>query len=190
VTEVCRRGAHGADLRPAVEVQALAAHRNELPVAADPRSSPSSMVLSRNGPGSVWLISSSISGTSAPFRGSASGSSVPFTSSPIICTTSNFPRVFRVAGTSTPVWTIAAYVPGGARAPASRQSSGDGSDGSAKNGATSVGYRSAWPQTCTNRACTPERAACTGLSRRASSVVDMRSSRAHAANAASNVAVS
>jgi hypothetical protein len=190
VTEVCRRGAHGADLRPAVEVQALAAHRNELPVAADPRSSPSSMVLSRNGPGSVWLISSSISGTSAPFRGSASGSSVPFTSSPIICTTSNFPRVFRVAGTSTPVWTIAAYVPGGARAPASRQSSGAVLTAAPRTARHPWDIDARGRRTCTNRACTPERAACTGLSRRASSVADMRSSRAHPANAASKVAVS
>jgi len=31
-----RRGAHGADLRPAVEAQALASHGDELAIAADP----------------------------------------------------------------------------------------------------------------------------------------------------------
>ena len=38
--------------------------------------------------------------------------------------------------------------------------------GSAKNGATSAGYRSACPLTCANPACGPDRAACTGLSSR------------------------
>src|ERR1700693_5833407 len=33
---MCRRGADGADLRPAIEVQPLAPHGNELTVSADP----------------------------------------------------------------------------------------------------------------------------------------------------------
>src|SRR4030088_2733945 len=36
VTAMGRRGAHGADLRPAIEVQPLARHGDELAVAADP----------------------------------------------------------------------------------------------------------------------------------------------------------
>jgi hypothetical protein len=68
---------------------------------------------------------------------------------------------------------MAADVPRGTSSAASRQSSSDGSDGSAKNDATSAGYRRARRQTCANRACAPDRAAYTGLSRRASSLEDI-----------------